>query len=374
MVRARKTSVFAKKRHRDHGTTAALLVREVAPQATIELYPVADLRGPNEKSIAAALTEALESSPDVVTISLGSASRRDSQDDFQPFTKDDCLICSSLTQHQANTVVFAAVGNDPRLVYCPSRYRDVVSIGFMSVSDEIAGDGSRLREAEDPSYPQSDGSIVTLVQVRDAIGSSFACPLLAAYALLTDHPRTILELRQSHLLYGNASAMQAKVQHDAPFTDPLVQNVLDLYEIALGAVPASHDHRSDPQPCVSCSLFTQRIYTNLALLVMRNDGRPEAIGRAESLLSYARQIAPRATATAANLGRLYLDQAYAAVTWGNLDAAGYFSRAAVEAYRDAADSNPEWSAWATIAAEAGNLSRYVNNAVIAIEMQQPETE
>jgi len=308
-----------------HGTLVALLVGAVAPDCTIELYEITRNGRPDVDAVIAALDEISSSASDVVCLSLGIPTEFDTQSFLinaagqndlirwiesgkrsELIAREDmkCPLCESAERTAASgKIVVAAVGNDSGDIFCPARNKEVVAVGFRleqrsvkKTDDEGAWEAAYWAP---PSYDQSILSDITIAQIPEALGSSFACPLFAGAAALGIKKERVKSLLKSLRFNGEADGLLPMLgmmnsREFVSLTGMLYKRALEI-----------HPHRKldikDPTDRLECRIFSIPLFVNYGLFSMSIDD----CQRAEVLLNTARGIAPWDANAAANLGRLY---------------------------------------------------------------------
>lgn len=125
-----------------HGTFAAGIVEQVAPEAEIRVYQTLDTDGfASEVEVACAMVEAVEAGADIVNLSLGSSTA----DDLPPVAMAVALeIIAEYEQQQERgehrALLVAAAGNngDTTPVW-PGAFRRVVSVAGLTAARRPAG-------------------------------------------------------------------------------------------------------------------------------------------------------------------------------------------------------------------------------------------
>lgn len=316
-----------------HGTAVALLIAEVAPQSALHVYNVVRDGVVDPYAVLAALRDAAASEAQVINLSLASPFSYDVErtalrllEAFQKGEDTDrvlrgataeepsCALCRTAQSAAASgKMVFAAVGNSLREVYCPSRADEVFAVGFQSFHRERTrlenGGFTETAVGLPPSGPQSALVGLTIEEIPGVLGSSFACPLHAGAAALGV---TFAELKA----YARAAKPAAEAQLFHAALKPgnagtKVRRTHELYQSAFNELPHVHDEVhaqlrpnvpiSDPAQCATCGIYAESTMTNFGLFLLQNS-RTNA-GRV--VLETACTIAPWSAHAAANLGAAY---------------------------------------------------------------------
>jgi hypothetical protein len=328
-----------------HGTAAALLVTEVAPECDLRLYSASVDGELTVDAMIAALNAAVADGAEVISMSLGVPYRNETRmrapfgaatgdapeglqpDDWRVTLAADATPLADAARRAvaAGVTLVVAVGNSSAHVYTPSSTPSVVAVGFHTVvRDVLDGLLEVTRSASPASYSQSEGCDVLLVQPQGVVGSSFACPLVAGFAALMRDPGDLLTF--AHLVarrHANAAGQLAVLPHDS--SDNELHTWIDsLFLGALNALP--HPHDPSDGPCPECALFAAPVYIDFGLLRL---GLHD-LQSATQLLSTAVAISPRNAHARANLGVALATLAYNAVCADELDAADLFLAQAAE--------------------------------------------
>ncbi|WP_315706785.1 MULTISPECIES: hypothetical protein [unclassified Bradyrhizobium] len=291
-----------------HGTAVALLVRTVAPEATLDLYAIGGPGGPDRHAVRSALRKVAASDATVLCMSFGvpvpiadvtlvaDARRLLAARPRQCPIPSGCL-CEAVGS-VGDRAVFAAVGNDAGSLFCPAMAQAASAIGFQlerRIPDPERGESAW---ASPPSgYSQSDAADYTLIQPEGALGSSFATPLIAGAAALQEDSAAIASMQRAcHL--GAVADMLLAAYRSKRLTDPAeLAPALALYKEALATFPHQAVLRDGAHWCVGCALYGGTLFVNAGLAHLEADD----LSSAESLLRIARHIAPRSADAAANL-------------------------------------------------------------------------
>lgn len=293
-----------------HGTAVALLVRTVAPEASLDLYAIGGPDGPDRHAVGRALRKVATSEATVLCMSLGVPV---SSADIELELLDPSLLLMAARPRQCpmdrgclceavatlgDRAVFAAVGNDAGSLFCPAMSQSAYAIGFQlerRIPDPERGESAW---ATQPSgYDQSAWVVdYTLMQPENVLGSSFATPLVAGSAALQDDPAAIESMQQACHLGAVADTYLADYRSTTADRGKLEQ-ALDFYEKALVAFPHQADLRGGSHWCVGCAIYGGTLFVNAGLAHLEAGDFPSA----EPLLRIARQIAPRSADAAANL-------------------------------------------------------------------------
>jgi hypothetical protein len=343
-----------------HGTAVALLVRTVAPEATLDLYAIGGPDGPDRHAVGAALRKVAASDATVLCMSLGVPV---SLADVELEMLDPSLLQVAARPRQcpipsgclcdavaalADRAVFAAVGNDAGSLFCPAMSQAAYAIGFQlerRIADTERGESAW---ATQPSgYGQSFAVVdYTLMQPEGVLGSSFATPLIAGAAALQDDPAAIESMQQASQLGAVADMWLA--DYRSKVADPTnLGHALELYNKALAAFPHQADLRDGTHWCVGCALYGGTLFVNAGLAHLEADD----LASAESWLRIARHIAPRSADAAANLATCLMLRADAMT-----DGAGAsLLREAVAAFDEAIARRPDYRGYDAARARAAMM-------------------
>jgi hypothetical protein len=310
-----------------HGTAVALLVTEVAPEASLDMYRVTD--GDGRVDLAAthdAIRAATQTDATVINLSLGdrrpivsaSGDRKlpDASTDPDEFKQlfagenPPCRLCQAASDAaKAGKLVFAAVGNSVIDVYCPSRATNVIAVGFQRQERLEPSPGQEIVFGL-PVHEEAPYADLFVRQIDGVLGSSFASPLFAGVGALGLKRE---ELEQYVSSFG-ASALP-KRWHGQLATDPKTPPPREMlvetdrhYWDALCRLPHVHSfvhgaRRSDltltdPADCIFCGFFAEQLYVKLGLW-LRDTGRNQD---AIALLNAACAFAPWSDESHAFLG------------------------------------------------------------------------
>lgn len=297
---------LANGRNHRHGTAVSMLITEVAPEATLDIYNVMANDGSvDEAATIAAITEAAASDATVINLSLGkpapwlpSGKPAVSPPDYpqerkrsEISEKNPCRLCDAAAQAaDAGKLVFAAVGNDLRHAYCPARDYHVVAVGFQHQIRETPLPDKEIFSLT-PVLEQSIHSDIMLLGPARALGSSFACPLYAGAAALglsqdelwkfiASYAARVFPMR-AHALADTADGGLTKA------TPETLEAIEEGYWKTFSLLPHAHCDlhsqrlpnapRSDPKHCPFCGIFAKMQYVNFGYWLF-GTGRPrEAI-------------------------------------------------------------------------------------------------
>ncbi len=241
-----------------HGTMVALLINEIAPKATLDLYEVSTGGKPDAALLKKALRMVEKSDADIVNLSLGHSTV---QGDGEVC---ECLLAAEVARlAQSNKLVVAACGNEVGPLKCPAQLKSVLSVGYSNERREIKWDGEvPVREvsiADRPDFGQSMLANALVRQPPDIAGSSFAAPMVCGLAALSP-PLTHLA-EWSDVLHRAAFASDVmalgdpKLQEKFPWEQPIT---------ALDALPAA-----GTSPLLSW--MTHWVYINYSQYLMTQD-------------------------------------------------------------------------------------------------------
>lgn len=309
-----------------HGSVVALLMHEVAPESELLLYTTTRNGKVNSALIVDAIRDATEHCVDVINLSLGKhyplieVLNRDMVVDLakwvaQAAKKGDHKIGLSeivgsgwrrfikripnspvndaveFAASRGITVV-AASGNDTNSVSAPALLPHVFSIGFHTVG-RTSGKGMQKAVCLPPTgYSQSQFADFMVAQPQAVLGSSFATPLVGAFAVLMKDRKQLDAYRAMGYAAGEASALMSKFTFDDG-----AQTIDDFFIRAVEQDPHRHLDEIAPEPCPECSYFAAFLYVNFGLWKF-NWGD---LTGAELLLRTARGFAPVNVDAAANL-------------------------------------------------------------------------
>jgi hypothetical protein len=184
-----------------------------------------------------------------------------------------------------------------------------LSCGFQSVvrTSVQQPDGGWTDDAVagPPNYPQSSIVAYLVQQPPQAVGSSFATPLLSGVVALMDEPETLGGfMRASYLTGRGQKAIAAEVYREA--TNEEGEEAVRLLLEAADAVPHRHDLETGPlSPCFECSVFAERLYADLGRHLLGF----QKIEAAERWLRIGLAVCPWSTDAAANLGASLMHRA-----------------------------------------------------------------
>lgn len=256
-----------------HGTLVALLINEIAPEATLDLYEVSMAGEPSAMLIEKALQEIEKSEADIVNLSLGHSTEQDGPETC------NCTLASSVARlSQLNKLAIAACGNEFGPLACPAQQQSVLSVGYRGERREIEwDDGVPVREiamADRPDFAQAMLANVVVKQPPDIAGSSFAAPMVCGLAALSPPLTQLAELCDVLRRAASASEMTA-------FGDPELQ-ALHPWEEPFNAIrkfPAA-----EPSPLLSW--MTHWMYINYAQYLM-NQNYDQALEQANIAVKIA---------------------------------------------------------------------------------------
>lgn len=297
--------------NRCHGTAVALLVLAVAPEASLDLYEVAEDGAPSLPKILRALKLAAKSDAQVVNLSLGNPQRqRQKSAHSRRGSRDHCDLCRAANAVAASgKIVVAAVGNAKGEPFCPAQCNSVVGAGFNTVRTEVEqiseGGSHEVAEALGPTYEQALGAKYELLQPEGVLGSSFATPLVAGAVGLLEDVAEVFDFVRAAMFCGLAEICHAQLPSAPSIED--VQTVRLSYSDALAHLPHLHDGTAKGPGCVGCSIFASGLYINAGLFALEEQKYDEA----EKLLRAGQWLLPFSPHAAANLGVLLREKALA---------------------------------------------------------------
>lgn len=285
-----------------HGTAVALLISEVAPECTLDIYNVVSEDGlVDESATIRAISEAAQSEAMVINLSLGKA-RELVPDDKHGHATGSCALCDAASKAAASgKLVFAAVGNDMLHSYCPAIAPSVVAVGFQRlVKANPTPDTEVVTMA--PLFTQAIYADLMLLGVEGVLGSSFACPLYAGVAALGLGQGELWRFIESYK--ARVWPMRTHSQLDtagggvANGSADLLRQIDEGYWRTLSLIPHSHSDlqssldsklpRSDPGGCPFCGIFADLQYINLGYWLFSTGRAAQAI----DLLEAARELCP----------------------------------------------------------------------------------
>jgi tetratricopeptide (TPR) repeat protein len=316
-----------------HGTAVALLISYIAPDCSLDIYPILDDAGQPDMELARqGVVQATMSDAAILNLSLGMPR------DFQrPNSSDvvadlvaalnnphrwmnevspdvpDCILCPAVERAvAAGKLVFAAAGNDADSIFCPARVEGVTAIGFQHVSRALASiPGGGTTEISDAIGVgrQSPTFDIAIDEITGVLGTSFASPLYAGIAALGLTQAELSAYLASTRMGTFAHTLKAELGQASSDPD-LIDSACGAYEQALQRLPHVHSQvgarfrpdlpMSDPATCWSCGFFAEDKYVNAGLFYAAT-GR---YGEAADLLSTARILMPWSWDAAAGLGAL----------------------------------------------------------------------
>ena len=317
-------------RRGNHGSVVALLIHEVAPEATLLLVEIAPQAKPPAKDVAAALADVSKLGPEIVNISLEFASDalpRDrsaialdvvlSEDPppgafleqvaawltiTDPYAPGGCRwacpLCEELERVPTETLVVTAAGNTDRLV-CPACSERCLGLGFQ-YERLVTREGRSVLARDLPrGYTQSLYTEFGVRQPESLGGTSFAAPLVSGFAAVVDDRADLAAMARLPfamtplLVLGNALADRGTVAGRA------IDTLRRGYEVFGAAFPSQHRHweHEQPGPCATCSLFAVEWYKGFLSLLIASGRADEAVRLGE----VAAAVMPRSPGVAQNL-------------------------------------------------------------------------
>jgi hypothetical protein len=329
-----------------HGSAVALLILEVAPQATLDLYPVGVGARLDEDRVQRAVHMAADSDADVINLSFGEPfSIRDIFEwdlmfgSFEPWpdmTSEDVpfwlydemrsnhdwrrwfkpLPTTPISDAVATAVacgctIFAAAGNEAGSIFSPALLPDVFAASHLRVDRTLlkrtSAPGTERAHAAPPlGYSQSEFSDFALVQPPLTLGSSFAAPLLSGFAALLPDRSTLAGHRDGARLASMANYLLPLMDGEASGSSDRREGVLNrIFRDAVAAAPHAHWRLDDDEACPECAALSAYAYVDAGLYWLKS-GRIDA---AERLLSAAALFAPLNQHAAANLAMTWAARA-----------------------------------------------------------------
>jgi len=263
-----------------HGTVVALLVREVAPAASLDLYPVSVAGKLNLDRVIAAIADCVQRGVDVINLSLGAALAEETvstmptgtdaspadtsrtpnpayasdalePDDWRTIfdVPESPLWRAAFDAANAGVTVVAATGNYAGTVYIPAATPGVIAAGFLTVERLVS---NRLEEAaaKPPAFIQSRYADLQLLQPADVLGSSFASPLIAAFATLMADRKELPAYVRCARCAANASGALRLLQEGESANSDFLMLTDSLFKGALASAPHTHYDGSSLQGVV----------------------------------------------------------------------------------------------------------------------------
>lgn len=319
-----------------HGTAVALLVREVAPEATLLLYDIGADGSPSIDAVVEALRHSedhadviccsfvwdsdprrvtseevaelldLKTGPEVVSKATNSLLKNG----FPWFDADGCqqwcVLCQYLSGLTADRpLIIAAGGNSSSEDVCPAAHHAAVSAGFRREYNKAYYGSSALKVNSAPSSDQHPIVDVSLKEIPGAIGTSFAAPLLSGFAclvgiddfknaVLISHALDFVIMR--HMETQRLTDEEEELPPDAQYS-----TLVGYYEI-IKSLPAGHDWDDEEhaqQPCALCSFFFARLWQTIGLMYLESGN----FAAARDVLRHGRSVAPASNDIRANYAR-----------------------------------------------------------------------
>lgn len=318
----------------DHGSAVALLVHEVAPDAELLLYPVANGGSLDPNLVAEAMHALGRTDLDVVNLSLGEAhdwneihspdqrpaSHVPAESSFYAHLHDFavrsqgrlpvstehlplCRLARGITAR--GTTVVASIGNEFGKVYSPAIDESVVACGFQIVRRAITEQGEEIAWGDSPSFDQSHlNADLMIIQPAGVLGSSFAAPLVAGFVALMSDRAELPAFLQSARLASIASAA-APTLPMGDWDSDAHGVVASIYSEAIRTVPHRHRPVPDSDECPECALLARPAYVDWGLMRLKAG---DLLG-ADIVLRHVRSFAPFDVHGAANLGVVLLELA-----------------------------------------------------------------
>lgn len=283
-----------------HGTAVALLVSEIAPEATLQLFDVRPGRFLHQRNVVDAVVKARDAGSEVLNLSLGFTTPGSGGPvtDLDPFDIVDvehpgedtnalverylhtaslfpsgrctrpCTVCDSFDSPDSSTMTLIAAGGNSDATLCPAVHRRCVGAGFEVISRSAHGDNLALA-AGLPAHEQSARCEFVLPLPAGFEATSFAAPLLTGVCALDD-PTGDLEymmrvsLVNSLIVMRHRSLEQRAERGDATSSQGWAVNA--AYRHLLSLVPPTHRHweRGDDPPCTLCALTVLDAYRGIS--------------------------------------------------------------------------------------------------------------
>ena len=343
-----------------HGTVAALLALEVAPRARLRMYAASQDGALSPERVIAAIERAVIEGADIINLSMGIGTPDEAlwvkdgprgnpayergalldPDDWR--TMYDVpgvpLWVAARAAVEAGVTVVASAGNYARYTFVPAAVPGVVSVGFHTVLREVDPvTGVDEARSAPPTYSQSLGADVMVVQPAHVLGSSFACPLMSGFAAVMRDRRELPAFLRCVRRAGNAADM---LRISEPGDSAEYTALLDSqFKAAFGSAPHRHYERPDDGPCPECSLFANPTFIDLGVFTGQS-GNHEV---ASVLAATARRIAPWDPHAAANFGIASARLAGKAKAGGDEIGAEIFISRAVASMADATRLRPGYA-------------------------------
>jgi hypothetical protein len=293
-----------------HGTTVALLIAAVAPQARLLLYPVSSGGRWEPAAVEEAILAAAASKADIVNLSFGERLELRSVDRRREFlrrfpatwrratewdrfywalqcmgnaagTRDFLMqVTGQLTQAvkkatKNGKLVVAAVGNRPEHLFIPAIHHEVIAVGFYRVRRYTDHIGHSVGAWEDPETAQSLFYDIGIVQPPGVLGSSFATPLVSGFSALMPNREDVFAYREVVRLGFLAETGQQYIRARAAredTRDTLTERqhdvVQELFSKAVDAMPHRHIELGDDRRCPECVLFASGVCEEYGLWLL----------------------------------------------------------------------------------------------------------
>lgn len=344
-----------------HGTVVALLALEVAPRAHLQMYATSVGGRLSTERVITAIERAVNEGADIINLSMGvgkpdaelraPAGTRANQayergalldpDDWRsmydiPLTP---LWAAARAAVEAGVTVVASAGNYSQYTFVPAAVPGVVSVGFHTVSravDPLTG----VEEATSatPSFSQSLGADVLVIQPAHVLGSSFACPLISGFAAIMHDRRELPSFVRCVRRGANGSDVMKLLEPGEDEAD-LIQLTDSLFKAAFATAPHPHHARPADGPCPECSLFANPMYIDFGIFTAQT-GNPHV---GSVLAATARRVAPWDSSAAATFGVISAALAERAQSAGDVASAGIYFARALASMVDAARLRPGYA-------------------------------
>jgi len=322
-----------------HGTVVALLIREVAPEVGLDLYPVGVGDQIDEDLLVRAISEAVTSDVDIINLSIGEkrpirgvldyarvvgGTERwpDMGAEDEPFWMGEAIRRNNswrtwltprtptrveaavLKAVEGGKVVIAACGNKADFMFTPALLPGVFAVSFLrAVRTQFAADTERVLAEKPFGYSQSQFSDFGLEQPELTLGSSFATPLVTGFAATMPDLGTLGPHRDAVRLAANGDELRWLIHPSSLGWERRWGVVDESFQDAVNASPHHHWQLADDDrvPCPECSLFASQAFIDGGLFWLRC----ARLEPAETALSASTRFAPLNPHAAANLGMLY---------------------------------------------------------------------
>lgn len=322
-----------------HGSAVALLALAVAPRCQLILYPVASASGLDSALIESALADVVARDCDVLNLSFArpttaggsfgvmndlveatSSPKYQQTNDVvalewesrmdgwrQSFALPDAspFIKAVEKAISAGCVVVAAAGNNSEYAYEPAIIPGVFAAGFHGgpmVGEHFYDEWAYAS----PTFDQTKLFDFIVPQPREALGSSFAAPLISGFAAIMDDPHDLSRFakvawRSNLATQGMQLFCERRPQRWDLMFPIWVDAIERISRRALAQVPHDHALLGLDQGCPECSLFALGCMVNHGVFELNLGSLDEA----ERWLKEAEVVLPDNPHVLLLLGRLY---------------------------------------------------------------------